>query len=110
MHAASVDPEPGSNSPKERTALRLRLFRGFDRSHIRVFMDLCHSSVVKVQPAPKHARASGAERGVWGLAGGASNGAERAPGAEPSTGRPPSRQGSKDRNLGVGLGRAVAVF
>src|SRR5260221_6373614 len=36
MHAASVDPEPGSNSPNVCTALRLHMIvRGFDRSHIR---------------------------------------------------------------------------
>src|SRR3954447_23770116 len=68
MHAASVDPEPGSNSPKENAQPRgCDFVRGFDRSHIRVFPDLCHSSVVKVQPTPKHSRclAQKAEYGPW---------------------------------------------
>src|SRR5215510_4532588 len=33
------------------------------------FPDLCHSSVVKVQPTPKHAKVLGADREVWGLGG-----------------------------------------
>src|SRR5918912_4245392 len=52
MHAASVDPEPGSNSPNEiAQPCGCDFVRGFDRSHIR-FLDLCHSSVVKVQGVP----------------------------------------------------------
>src|ERR671931_977499 len=36
MHAASVYPEPGSNSPKEKHSLAtVTRFRGSDRSHIR---------------------------------------------------------------------------
>src|SRR6266568_5836374 len=75
MHAASVDPEPGSNSPKVAQPCGCDFVRGFDRSHIHHFLDLCHSSVVKVQPTPKHAGVFGAERGVWRVWCGPSNGA-----------------------------------
>src|SRR6185295_20313388 len=61
--------------------------RGFDRSHIRVFLDLCHSSVVKVQPTPKHAGVFGAEREVWGFRAPASN-APEVPPPVPSGARP----------------------
>ena len=39
MHAASVDPEPGSNSPnRSRRVATATFIRGFDRSHILVQM------------------------------------------------------------------------
>src|SRR6476646_7855428 len=48
MHAASVYPEPGSNSPKEARPFGRDLVRGSDRSHILTRIS-CHSSIVKVQ-------------------------------------------------------------
>ena len=49
MHAASVYPEPGSNSPKKMHDLAVATsIRGSDHSHILIRIS-CHSSVVKVQ-------------------------------------------------------------
>jgi hypothetical protein len=115
MHAASVDPEPGSNSPKERTALRLRLFRGFDRSHIRVFWISATLQLSRCSPLRSTRNVSGAERGVWGFDSAPSNdpevpsdGSARVPnGRRPGSPRPASdgrrRAEVEGRNPGVNL-------
>lgn len=46
-HAASVNPEPGSNSPSKR-----RGPKAFALSHLRLYLSLSHSSVVKVLRSP----------------------------------------------------------
>src|SRR5215213_6443760 len=80
MHAASVDPEPGSNSPKELHSLAAATSSEGLTTRTSVFVpDLCHSSVVKVQPAPRHVNVLGAERSVWGLRPAASNACRRFP-------------------------------
>ena len=49
MHAASVYPEPGSNSPKRCTTLRSRLLSEGLTTRTSLSRISCHSSVVKVQ-------------------------------------------------------------
>ena len=49
MHAASVYPEPGSNSPKRCTILRPRLLSEGLTTRTSLSRISCHSSVVKVQ-------------------------------------------------------------
>ena len=49
MHAASVYPEPGSNSPKRCTTLRSRLLSEGLTARTSLSRISCHSSVVKVQ-------------------------------------------------------------
>ncbi len=49
MHAASVYPEPGSNSPKRCTTLRPRLLSEGLTTRTSLSRISCHSSVVKVQ-------------------------------------------------------------
>src|SRR5436190_9473128 len=44
-----------------------------------LFLDLCHSSVVKVQPTPNRPGAIGAERAVWAVRRGPSNGPATGP-------------------------------
>src|SRR5258706_8922477 len=58
MHAASVDPEPGSNSPKELHSLAAATSSEGLTARTFKLLDLCHSSVVKVQTA------SGARNGA----------------------------------------------
>jgi len=62
MHAASVYPEPGSNSPtKNRIFLSVDPFqvKGFPARTYRIS---CHSSIVKV---PRPADAMSSRRAVW---------------------------------------------
>src|SRR3954463_6736524 len=49
MHAASVYPEPGSNSPKRCATLRPRLLSEGLTTRTSLSRISCHSSVVKVQ-------------------------------------------------------------
>ena len=53
MHAASVYPEPGSNSPKRCAVLRSRLLSEGLTTRTSLSRISCHSSVVKVQ-RPRH--------------------------------------------------------
>src|SRR5260221_9969867 len=87
MHAASVDPEPGSNSPKELHSLTAATSSEGLTARTFKLLDLCHSSVVKVQTA-SGARdgAPGADRQVSGRRGTVSNGPRT--GADRAAGTP----------------------
>src|SRR4249920_951882 len=80
-----------------------------------LFLDLCHSSVVKVQPTPNRPGAIGAERTVWAVSRGPSNGPGTGPKwARNGPARPPGpsedarlQQGDRERAGDPGLQREL---
>ena len=93
MHAASVYPEPGSNSPKRCTTLRSRLLSEGLTTRTSLSRISCHSSVVKVQRPRRDGPRR--RRRMMGLARRVSN----APGRSgPGAARRPTRGTSAERS------------